>query len=242
MRSPAGDFSTASATPKCRSMSSVWSRVGSGSTTVVMPGELRPASSTADLICAEATGSVYSTGIGSRAPITASGRRPPSRATMRAPNISSGFATRAIGRPRRLASPVKKLVKGWVATTPISRRVPGPALPMSSTSAGSARPPSPRPRTRQIPVRAALDLGAHRAHRGGGAQHILALEQAADRRLADRQAAEHQRAMRDRFVAGRAQRAVQAASGAPCRQRKRRGGCGQSVDSPSGFRVRRRVV
>ena len=39
-----------------RSMRSVWSRVASGSITVVTPGALRPASSTADFTCAEATG------------------------------------------------------------------------------------------------------------------------------------------------------------------------------------------
>ena len=42
--------------PKCFSISSVWSRLASLSITVVMPGAARPASSTADLICAEATG------------------------------------------------------------------------------------------------------------------------------------------------------------------------------------------
>ena len=43
--------------PKCRSMRSVWSRVGDGSTTTVSPGVFSPASSTADFTCAEATGS-----------------------------------------------------------------------------------------------------------------------------------------------------------------------------------------
>ena len=42
--------------PKCFSISSVWSRLASCSMTVVTPGAARPASSTADLICAEATG------------------------------------------------------------------------------------------------------------------------------------------------------------------------------------------
>src|ERR1700733_831433 len=42
--------------PKCRSINSVWSRLASFSITVVTPGAARPASSTADLICAEATG------------------------------------------------------------------------------------------------------------------------------------------------------------------------------------------
>ena len=50
--------STFSVAPKPFSISSVWSRVGSGSITVVMPGVLRPASRMADFTCAEATGSV----------------------------------------------------------------------------------------------------------------------------------------------------------------------------------------
>ena len=42
--------------PKCFSISSVWSRLASCSMTVVTPGAASPASSTADLIWAEATG------------------------------------------------------------------------------------------------------------------------------------------------------------------------------------------
>lgn len=42
--------------PKCLSISSVWSRLASCSITVVTPGADSPASSTADLIWAEATG------------------------------------------------------------------------------------------------------------------------------------------------------------------------------------------
>ena len=45
-------------TPAASSISSVWSRVGAGSTTVVAPSALRPASSTADFTWALATGSV----------------------------------------------------------------------------------------------------------------------------------------------------------------------------------------
>ncbi len=42
--------------PKCFSISSVWSRLASDSITVVVPGAASPASSTADLIWADATG------------------------------------------------------------------------------------------------------------------------------------------------------------------------------------------
>ena len=54
------------------------------------------------------------------------------------------------------------------------------------------------------PRRLAVDLGAERAHRLGGAQHVLALEQAADMGAPDGERAQHQRAMRDRLVAGHA--------------------------------------
>ena len=64
--------------PKCLSIFSVWSRVASFSITVVAPGAARPASSTADLSCADGTGASYSIGIGSRAPCSVTGSRPPS--------------------------------------------------------------------------------------------------------------------------------------------------------------------
>ena len=70
--------STFSSAPKCSSIFSVWSREASSSITTVRPGELRPANSTADLICAEATGVVYSMGSGSLVPCSRIGKRPPS--------------------------------------------------------------------------------------------------------------------------------------------------------------------
>ncbi len=56
MRPSAGSSSTLTSAPKWRSISSVWSRVGWASITVVRPGVFRPASRTADLTWAEATG------------------------------------------------------------------------------------------------------------------------------------------------------------------------------------------
>ena len=44
--------------PAAASISSVWSRVGAGSTTVVCPSALMPASRIADFTWADATGSV----------------------------------------------------------------------------------------------------------------------------------------------------------------------------------------
>ena len=61
--------------------------------------------------CAEATGSVYSIGTISSVPMMASGMRPPSRASKRAPMRDSGSITRCIGRRRSEPSPVMKVVK-----------------------------------------------------------------------------------------------------------------------------------
>ena len=62
--------------PARASSRSVWSRLGSGSTTVVVPSASRPASSTQLLICAEATGSAYSIPCSGR-PVIAQRREAP---------------------------------------------------------------------------------------------------------------------------------------------------------------------
>ena len=136
---------------------------------------------------------------------SASGRRPPARAVNRAPHAASGSVTRRIGRRRRLASPVmhrEERVAGQDAAPAAARRCRN--CPCRARPAGSPRPPTPRPATRQRRPRLAHHLGAQRAHRGGGAQHVLAFQQAGDARLAHREGAEHQRAMADGLVAGHA--------------------------------------
>ncbi len=55
-RPAAPSASTRTSAPKCASRCSVWSRLASLSITTVSPGAARPASRTADLICAEGTG------------------------------------------------------------------------------------------------------------------------------------------------------------------------------------------
>ena len=143
--------------------------------------------------CAEATGRRYSMGSISSVPTMASGRRPPSRPSKRAPMRVSGSITRCIGRRRSEASPVMTLVKGWLARMPASRRAEVPELPSSSTSAGSRPPPTPKPRTRHRAGVALMgDLCAQRPERRGRGQHVLALQQAAHRGLAQGQGAEHQ--------------------------------------------------
>ena len=146
-------------------MRSVWSRVACGSITVVSPAVLRPASRMALLTCAEATGRRYSIGTISSVPMMASGMRPPSRASKRAPMRDSGSITRCIGRRRSEASPVMKLVKGWLARMPESRRAEVPELPSSSTSAGSRPPPTPKPRIRQVASPASCTTSAPSARK-----------------------------------------------------------------------------
>ena len=58
---------------------------------------------------------------------------------------------RAIGRERRLASPVKVAVIGQVAIIPMMSRTPVPELPQSITASGSASPPTPTPWIRHSP-------------------------------------------------------------------------------------------
>ena len=137
--------STSSAAPKPRSIRSEWSRVGTGSITVVVPAVLRAASSTALFTCALATGRRYSIGTEGSAPRIISGRRPPGEEVNSAPMRESGSITRPIGRLERLGSPVKHAVIGWLASRPISSRVEVPELPMSSACSGCSSPPTPTP-------------------------------------------------------------------------------------------------
>ena len=90
--------------PKPRSIRSVWSRVGSGSWTVVTPRACKPASRIALLIWALGTSGVH--GIAARsAPSISIGARP-SCDTMRAPIAVRGSITRRMGRRDSDASPV----------------------------------------------------------------------------------------------------------------------------------------
>ena len=143
--------STVSSAPKPRSIRSLWSRVGTLSMTRVMPGVLRPASSTADFTWAEATGSRYSIGTAGHRPRMVSGRRSPGLAVKSAPIRDKGSITRPIGRFDRLASPMNVAVIGWLATRPMRRRVEVPELPMSSAVCGWRSPPTPTPDTRHSP-------------------------------------------------------------------------------------------
>ncbi len=92
--------------PARASRRSVWSRLGSGSITVVVPEASSPAISTHDLTWALATGSSYSIPR-SGMPCTVKGAKRCSCASIHAPIWRSGIATRSTGRRRIDSSPSK---------------------------------------------------------------------------------------------------------------------------------------
>ena len=142
-------------TPQRSSSRSVWSRLGSGSITAVSPPASRPASSTHDLICAEATGSAYSipcsgepadrergeavlAGVDPRAHRAAAARRSGRRGGGGSTRRRRASSSRRAGRP----------------ASPGSSRISVPALPTSITPAAGAAARSPVPRIVRIPSRA----------------------------------------------------------------------------------------
>ena len=108
-----------------------------------------------------------------------------------------------MGRFRSEASPSKQAVIAWPPATPIIKRMPVPELPKSRVSRGASSEPMPQPWTRQRPSPQPLHLGAKRRAGGGGAQNVVAFEQALDFGLADAEKAENQGAVRNRLVARR---------------------------------------
>ena len=126
----------------------MWSRVGSGSTTVVSSSAKRPARRTADFTWALATGS-SSVLPWTSPPVTVSGAWP-SVVTTSAPMSRSGSATRSIGRVLSDASPVRVNVPGWPASTPASSRMSVPAFRQSRGTDGCSSPRRPAPKTRSV--------------------------------------------------------------------------------------------
>ena len=128
-------------------MRSVWSRVGCASITVVTPAACSPANSTADLIWAEGTGVAYSIGSRSAVPRRVNGSLSCPFSSTASPICTNGFSTRPMGRRDSEASPISRTRMSWPAIRPIISRMPVPELPKSMSVPGSARPPTPRPRT-----------------------------------------------------------------------------------------------
>ena len=159
IRSP----SRAIRTPARASSRSVWSRLGSGSITVVVPSASSPAISTHDLTCAEATGSVYSIPR-SGMPCTVNGAKRLSVASIHAPISRSGFATRSTGRRRIDASPSKRPLAAGLAGQPAGRE-PHQRAGVADVDVRLARGAQARAADRQrAGVGALLDQRAARAH------------------------------------------------------------------------------
>ena len=114
-------------------MISVWSRVATGSMTVVSPSAKRPAIRIADFTCALATGSVYSMPR-REPPSMVAGRVPPSASTTLAPMRASGSAMRSMGRRRSDASPSMRQRDARAAPKPASSRAVVPELPASMSN------------------------------------------------------------------------------------------------------------
>ena len=103
---PSGSAPSSTATPRARSMRSVWSRVATASVTHVSPSADSAASRIADLTWALGTGVSYVIGVRSERPVIAIGRRvAPARPASFAPISRSGSTIRPIGRRRSEASP-----------------------------------------------------------------------------------------------------------------------------------------
>ena len=123
-----------SGSPNSRSMISVWSRLGTGSSMLTDAPLVTPARSSADLTCAEA-GTLRWWIAPNVSPWTVIGRwSPPAN---RAPIRSSGAVTRRIGRFDSEASPVSvTLNPATPAHAPSSKRAAVPLLPQSTGSLG----------------------------------------------------------------------------------------------------------
>ncbi len=169
--------------PKWRSMRSVWSRVGSGSITVVSPAVLRPASRIAALHLGRGHGQpvfdrhhLIGADNGQR-------QAPAVAASKRAPMRDSGSITRFIGRrAQRGIAGQEGLVKRMAGQDAGQQPGGGAGVAQFDNVLGRAATAHAEAAD---PPQAALALmhddGAEGTQGGGGAQHVLALEQAAHR-------------------------------------------------------------
>ena len=198
--------------PSAGSVSDRWRRSGAACvrcgrasptarSTVVSPGVLSPASSTADLTCADGTGRRYSIGIGScrsghgeRQAGALAGQKLRAKAAQRL-----GDAAHRPASQRGVAGDERGQRMGREDAEQQSRRGPGIAEVEQILRLGKTADPDPVDSPAAIV--GARRMGAERIHRRRGGEHILAFEQAGDLGPADRQRAQHQRAMRDRLVA-----------------------------------------
>ena len=212
--------SRSTATPRARSIRSVWSRVATASRTVVRPSARSPARRIADFTCALGTGrrdvdrperGVTDHGQGRKGIVR--------RAWSAAPIERSGSMIRATGRRRNEASPSRTAVIGRPARIPANRRRLVPELPQSRAAVGLAEAVRARRDDQVVDVPIVRRVGSARparppprarCARSAAVERTSAPSPAPVIRLSPRgQRREHQRPMADRLVAGQAQLAAQ---------------------------------
>ena len=182
---PSGSTLTCSTrlAPKCASSRSVWSRLASASTTTVSPGRGQPGQQHRRLDL----GGGHRRAIDDRHRVARAGERD------RQPAAVGHAASRA----RRSARPDRECAAsaacaGWRRRR--RSRSPGSPRPPPSRggsrcrncrnrarTAGSRKPPTPTPWTRQAPSPVRSTLGAQRPHGFAGVDHVLAFEQPGNR-------------------------------------------------------------
>ena len=187
--------------PAAASISSVWSREGACSMTVVRPAAPRPASSTADFTWALATGSSYSIPC-SCAPRTTKGARP-SVVSTPAPMRRSGSAIRSIGRERSDSSPVSSndrpsCEREQAGQQPHERA----GVPAVDRPLRLAEPQQPDAAHDQPVDLLLVHLRAERAHGGDRRLGVPRPTEPLHHGLAFADRADQHRAVRDRLVAG----------------------------------------
>ena len=116
-----------------------------------------------------------------------------------------GSRMRRIGRLRSEASPSNVAVIPWTPTTPIISRQPVPALPKSNASRGAKIAPIPGPPNSPCAGSDTLGDRAQSLASLAGPEHIVALEQSLNLRLAAGKETKQKRPVGDRFVARRPQ-------------------------------------
>ena len=139
-------------------MRSVWSRVGAGSETQVLPSAYRPASNRLDFTWALATGMLYSIPVSVAPPCICSGAVHVSVVSISAPMETSGPTTRFIGRPDNDVSPVSVVEKDCPASRPDISRMEVPEFPRYKSPAGACSPRRPTPSISTLPLSGPLML------------------------------------------------------------------------------------
>ena len=140
--------------------------------------------------------------------VTVAGSRSPERASTCTPMRRSGSSTRPIGRRDERGVAGEGGGEGVAAGDAHGEAHAGAGIAVVDDAPPARGGRRRRGRaTRQAPGAVRVTRRAEGAHGGGGGEHVLALEQALDRGLADGERAEHQRAVRDRLVARRPDRA-----------------------------------